>query len=206
MGPLAKQLLLVDEQAVALDAGHDVRCVVGQGEARLRLGPGDQLLSLPVPGVSRPLRRGLRPDYRLPGPGVDARIFENYKDVRWLYHVVTERANIELMFNDPYWARFEFRPDYPFGVFVFNVSLLTSGFHPSEFSTPTDNPYLFAKKEGMKVETLDDYLAVLDRLFEKAKSAGRGLPQDHDCLPADTTLRESLSQPGRQGLGAPAVN
>ncbi|MGC8642977.1 MAG: amidohydrolase family protein [Isosphaeraceae bacterium] len=99
-------------------------------------------------------------------------IFNNYKDARWVYHVVTERANIELMFNDPYWARFAFHPDYSFGVFVFNVSTLTSGFHPSEFYAPTDNPYLFAKKEGMKVETLDDYLAVLDRLFQKAKSAG----------------------------------
>ena len=33
---------------------------------------------------------------------LDARIFENYRDQHWLYHVVTERANIELMFNDPF--------------------------------------------------------------------------------------------------------
>jgi uncharacterized protein len=100
------------------------------------------------------------------------RIFENYKDPRWVYKVITERANIELMFNDPYWARLEFHPDYPFGVFVFNVTTLVSGFHPSEFKQPSDDPYLFARNEGMKVETLDDYQSVLDRLFQKAKSAG----------------------------------
>ena len=37
----------------------------------------------------------------------------NYRDQRWLYDVVTERANIELMFNDRYWAPFEFKQDYP---------------------------------------------------------------------------------------------
>ena len=52
------------------------------------------------------------------------------------------------MFNDPYWARLEFRTDYPFGVLVFNVTTLVSGFHPSEFKQPSDDPYLFARNEG----------------------------------------------------------
>lgn len=117
---------------------------------------------------------------------VNDRIFEHYKDERWVYHVVTERANIELMFNDPYWARLKFQTDYPFGVLVFNVSMLTSGFHPSEFKAPADDPYLFAKNEGMKVESLDDYLAVLDRLFQKAKSAGAA------CLKTTAAYQRTL--------------
>ena len=40
------------------------------------------------------------------------------------------------MFNDPYWARFEFKTDYPFAVLVFNVTTLVRGFHPSEFKSP----------------------------------------------------------------------
>jgi predicted TIM-barrel fold metal-dependent hydrolase len=100
------------------------------------------------------------------------RIFANYQNQDWVYHVVTERANIELMFNDPYWGRFEFKTEYSFGVLVFNVTTLVAGFHPTEFKQPSDDPYEFARKEGLKVESLDDYLLVLDRLFQKAKAAG----------------------------------
>jgi predicted TIM-barrel fold metal-dependent hydrolase len=100
------------------------------------------------------------------------RIYRNYLDQRWLYHVVTERANIELMFNDPYWARLDFRTYYPFGVLVFNVTTLVRGFHPTEFKEPADDPYLFARKKELRVESLDDYLTVLDRLFREAKDKG----------------------------------
>ena len=100
------------------------------------------------------------------------RIFENYRDARWLHHVVTERANIELMFNDPYWGRFAFTTSYPFEVIVFNVTTLVRGFHPSEFTSEWDDPFAFAKKEGLPAATLDEYLAVLEGLFRKAKAAG----------------------------------
>jgi uncharacterized protein len=103
---------------------------------------------------------------------LDDRIFANYKDIAWIDKVVTERANIELMFNDPYWDRFGFRIDYPFGVLVLNVTTLVAGFHPSEFKEPADDPYAFARREGMTVESLDDYLKVLDRLFLTAKEKG----------------------------------
>ena len=103
---------------------------------------------------------------------VNDRIFENYKDQRWLHHVVTERANIELMFNDPYWARLSFKTTYPFEVLVFNVTTLIRGYHPSAYTKPEDNPYVFAEKHGLPVNSLDDYLAVLDRLFQEAKKAG----------------------------------
>src|SRR5439155_21072884 len=56
------------------------------------------------------------------------RIFENYRDDRWVREVVTKRANIELMFNDPYWARFSFKTSWPFEVLVFNVTTLVRGF------------------------------------------------------------------------------
>jgi uncharacterized protein len=104
--------------------------------------------------------------------GLDDRIFENYRDQRWLYHVITERANIELMFNDPYWARLDFRTAYPFGILVFNVANLIRGFHPSEFKTPLDSPYEFARKRGLRVDSLDDYLALLDVMFREAKQRG----------------------------------
>ena len=103
---------------------------------------------------------------------LNVRIFENYRDQRWLRDVVTRRANIELMFNDPYWARFDFRNDYPFGVLVLNVTTLTRGFHASEFKSPLDDPYQFAKTKNLPVSSLDEYLAVVDRLFAEAKEKG----------------------------------
>jgi uncharacterized protein len=103
------------------------------------------------------------------------RVFENYRDQRWLYEVVTERANIELMFNDTYWNCHGFVQSYPWEVLVFNVTTLVHGYHQSMYenrgSTPFggDNPYAFAKKHGLPVDSLDDYLVVLDRLFQEAK-------------------------------------
>src|SRR5437764_15217054 len=85
---------------------------------------------------------------------LDATIFANYRDERWVHHVVTERANIELMLNDPYWGRLDFVTHYPFEVLVFNVTALLDGFHPTEFRQPADDPYRFAKGHGWKLESL----------------------------------------------------
>ena len=107
---------------------------------------------------------------------LNRRIVENYRDQRWIYHVVTERANIELMFNDTYWACHDFKQTYPWEVVVFNVTRLVRGFHAAEFEArgpwANDDPYAFAKKHGLPTETLDDYLAVLNRLFVEAKDNG----------------------------------
>lgn len=104
---------------------------------------------------------------------LNERIFNNYRDQKWLYQVITERANIELMLIDPHWARLKLTTYYPFEVLVFNVTTLVHGFHPSEYGTNIwDSPYYFAKEAGLQIKSLDDYLDVLDRLFQKAKKAG----------------------------------
>ncbi len=103
---------------------------------------------------------------------LDARIRENYRDPRWIHHVVTERANIELMLVDPHWARLSFGTAYPFTVFVLNVSPLIDGFHPAQTPEPTNSPYHFARERGLPMTSLDDYVAVLDHLFATAKSKG----------------------------------
>jgi hypothetical protein len=100
------------------------------------------------------------------------RIFAHYRDQRWIYHVVTERANIELMFIDPHWDLFGFHRYYDFEIFVFRVNTLVDGYHPEAVANTIGDVYRFARSEGLKVETLDDYLTVLDRLFQKAKAAG----------------------------------
>lgn len=105
-------------------------------------------------------------------------IFENYRNPKWLYRVLTEKANIKLLVCDRYWARYDFHADYPFELLTFNVTPLVWGFHPSEFDPkfhPTqilgslDDPYLFAHQHGLPMNSLDDYLTVIDVMSSTAK-------------------------------------
>ncbi|MBG89413.1 MAG: hypothetical protein CMO80_21300 [Verrucomicrobiales bacterium] len=103
---------------------------------------------------------------------LNKRIFDNYRDQRWLYEVITEKANIELMFNDPYWARYTFKTYYPWEVMVFNMNPLITGHHPTLFNKPHDSPFKFAADRNMPMRSLDDYLATVDKMFQTAKAAG----------------------------------
>lgn len=100
------------------------------------------------------------------------KIFDNYKTDKWLREVITERANIELMVIDAYWRRLDFTTDYPFTVALCNVTSVVRGFHSSEFNDPLDNPYAFATRQQMQINSLDDYLAVLDRVMATARKDG----------------------------------
>lgn len=114
------------------------------------------------------------------------RIFENYRDGRWLEDVVTRRANIELMFIDPYWARLKFEKSYRYSVLVLNVTEMVKGTHPDQFASQLDSPYAFAEREDLPVRTLDDYLAVIDAIFAKAVAA------DAACLKTTLAYQRSL--------------
>jgi hypothetical protein len=114
------------------------------------------------------------------------RIFEHYRDDKWLHEVVTERANIELMFIDPYWARFKFERAYKFAVPLLNVTSMVDGFHPAEFKSSLDSPYAFAEQQGKKVESLDDYLAAIESLFAKA------VESDAMCLKSTLAYQRTL--------------
>ena len=103
---------------------------------------------------------------------VNERVFENYRDQRWLFHVITERANIELMFNDPHWAPLDLETHYPFEVLVFRVNSPIRGFHPARPMKLSENPYAYARKANVEVKTFDDYLALIESMFQHAKAAG----------------------------------
>ena len=105
---------------------------------------------------------------------LNERITANYRDQRWLYEVITEKANIELVVNDPYWEPYDFKTYYGFTVNVLRLNPLFHGFHPSEFraSKRRENPYDFARTLGITIESFDDYLTFIDRVFALAKAAG----------------------------------
>jgi hypothetical protein len=117
---------------------------------------------------------------------LNSRIFDNYKDDKWLHHVVTERANIELMLVDPYWARFKFERPYRFAAIVLNVTTMVDGYHESSFTSQLDSPYHFMRQAGKEIKTLDDYLAALDAIFEKAVAS------DAVCLKSTLAYQRTL--------------
>jgi len=99
---------------------------------------------------------------------LDMRISRNYADRKWIYEVVTEKANIELMLIDPFWDAIGMKTEYQFGVPVLNVGYLINGYHKSAHKTF----YQYAEQHGLEIKTLDDYLAALDMLFKEAKDKG----------------------------------
>jgi predicted TIM-barrel fold metal-dependent hydrolase len=118
---------------------------------------------------------------------LNTRIFENYRDSKWTYEVITERANIELMVMDPYWNRLGFDAlEYPFAVPTVNVTKLIEGIHPSDFASPGDSPYRFAMRENLKLDSLDDYIAVIERIMASGKSSGAV------CLKTTTAYERTL--------------
>jgi len=117
---------------------------------------------------------------------LNRRIFENYKDDSWLIDVVTRRANIELMFIDPYWNRMQFASHYKFTVPVLNVTMLMSGSHPDRFTSKLDSPYEFARRKNLPTESLADYLGVVEAIFADAAAA------DAICLKSTQAYNRTL--------------
>ncbi|MCC7374810.1 MAG: amidohydrolase family protein [Verrucomicrobiales bacterium] len=117
---------------------------------------------------------------------LDRQIFDHYQDPRWVYEVVTQRANIELMVMDPYWDRLGFELEYPFAVPTVNVTALIRGARASDFPNPKDSPYRFAAENGLKIESLDDYLTVIERIMAFGKSKGA------ICLKTTTAYERTL--------------
>ncbi len=103
---------------------------------------------------------------------LNAKIFKNYQNDEWLREVITEKANIELMFIDPYWARLQFETAYPFAVPLLNVTTLMRGSHVSQFELASDNPYRYARKHRLKCDTFEEFLVVVEAIFEDAKKSG----------------------------------
>ena len=114
------------------------------------------------------------------------RIYENYRTDEWLRTVVEQRANIELMFIDPYWNRLQFAREYRFAVPVLNVTTIMRGSHPDRYSSASDSPFAYAQRKEMRTTTFDDFLNVIDELFADAVAA------DAVCLKSTQAYERTL--------------
>lgn len=114
------------------------------------------------------------------------RIYANYRTDDWLRNVIVERANIELMFIDPFWNRLQFAREYQFAVPVLNVTTIMRGSHPDRYASASDSPFAYAQRKEMSTTTFDDFLAVIDALFEDAVAA------DAVCLKSTQAYERTL--------------
>jgi len=104
---------------------------------------------------------------------LNQRMENNYENPDWAEEVLRRRANTELIVVDSYWRPTNIRDYYPFTVSTFNVSLLLDGFHDSEFKgREVHSPYGFAAHQKLPIDSLDDYLAVIDQMMVQAKKDG----------------------------------
>lgn len=117
---------------------------------------------------------------------LNRRIFENYRNGDWLRNVITERANIELMFIDPYWHRLQFAREYRFSVPVLNVTTIIGAVHKDRVQSDRDSLFAYAAKKGLSTETFEDFLKALDTIFTDAVAA------DVVCLKSTQAYQRTL--------------
>jgi hypothetical protein len=103
---------------------------------------------------------------------LSAKIAENYSHREDWYEKAFRQAGFETMFEDQYWDAFNTELDGRYFTLVFNINPLVSSVANREQLTAEDAPlqtniYRLAKEEGKPIQTLDDYLAEADRLFQK---------------------------------------
>ncbi len=100
-------------------------------------------------------------------------IEKNYSDYRKWFHQAFEQAGFELMFLDQYWNQLNTEIDQEHYALVFNINSLVSG--ASLKPAPgQEGPELFrlAAEEGLKMQTLDEYLSFCDLLLRKNLASG----------------------------------
>lgn len=92
----------------------------------------------------------------------------NYKDYRRWFDEAFQTAGFELMFLDQYWDPFNLEVDELHYALAFNINplVMQSSSKPSG-ENPGPEIYRCAELEGMKMQSLDDYLLYCDHLFRK---------------------------------------
>ena len=128
------------------------------------------------------------------------KIFANYQNEEWLLDVVTRRANIELMFIDPYWNRLQFARAYKFSVPVLNVSMMIGGTHPSRFATPARQPLCIRRATGQEDCDAGRLSGRHRRDFPPGRGRRHGLPEIDAGISADVAIRKRAAGAGRQGF------
>ncbi len=100
------------------------------------------------------------------------RIAANHMKKDWAREVVVDRANVEMVIVDPFWSRIETHQEEDFTAPLLNVHTIIHSSHIERDSDPANSPFLFARRRGREIKSFDDFLEVVDLIFEEAVKAG----------------------------------
>jgi hypothetical protein len=100
------------------------------------------------------------------------KITANYRNRDDWYADSFDKAGFEIMFVDQYWAPFNAELDIQYFALVFNINNLVSATTRRTIKYREDAPlstnlYKLADHEGFPINTLEDYLAFADFLFQR---------------------------------------
>ncbi len=106
---------------------------------------------------------------------LSAQIEENYSNIEQWYEPAFRKSGFELMFVDQYWNPFNMNLDTAYFALVFNINRIVTDISIREALTAEDasrdqNTYTLAETEGFVIQSLDDYLAFVDHLFDQFMS------------------------------------
>jgi predicted TIM-barrel fold metal-dependent hydrolase len=132
------------------------------------------------------------------------RIEKNMVKPDWAEEAIRKRGNTEIVVTDSYVMPLQIREHYPFVVSTINVRWLINGFHQSEFKRfGAEDPYAFAKHHKLPVKTLDDYVAVLDRILAEGKKAGAVCLKNQSAYDRSIRFDWTPKQRAEEAFGKP---
>ncbi|NLJ38977.1 MAG: amidohydrolase family protein [Candidatus Atribacteria bacterium] len=115
------------------------------------------------------------------------RIRESYSKNNMLDHWIFDKLNIEKVVHDRYWKLGEFDIDLSHFYPVLRIDPLFYGYSKVKLNHDRMNPHIEAAKQGIYIETFDEYLSYIDQLFKNGIAKGIGTMK---CAVAyDRTLR-----------------
>ncbi len=105
-------------------------------------------------------------------PILSEAVARNYQDCDSWHAEAARKIGFELMFNDHYWDQYLTAPAFEFQALVFRAdNFINSVSKRQELEAAEadtiNNPFFQARREGFAIRTLDDYVAYLDRWFQR---------------------------------------
>jgi len=114
-------------------------------------------------------------------------IQESYLQKNMLEYWIFEKLNVEKVVHDRYWKFGEFDIDLNHYFPVLRIDPLFCGYSKVKLNHDRMNPHIEVEKQGIYLETFDEFLSFIDLLFKKGTAQGIGTMK---CAVAyDRTLR-----------------